>query len=227
MTDPLAPLLASDPVLASVADEVARRSGDDPGHDIHHARRVATWTLRLAEGRVPARLCVAAALLHDVVNVPKDSPHRALASTRSAELARQILGELGLDPTEAELVAEAIADHSYSRGKVPRSELGRALQDADRLEALGALGLMRCVSTGARMSAAYFEPEDPWAEHRSLDDARYSIDHFFTKLLRLPASMQTEAGRREAERRAEFMRSFLRQLGDELGSAPPAQRIHS
>jgi uncharacterized protein len=71
------------------------------------------------------------------------------------------------------------------------------------------------------MGARYFHPEDPWGCNRELDDRRYTVDHFFCKLLTLPATMNTEAGRREAERRVEFMRTFLRQLGDELGEPPP------
>ena len=106
---------------------------------------------------------------------------------------------------------------------MPATPLGRALQDADRLEALGAIGLLRCIATGVRMNGAWFDADDPWAEARPLDDARFSIDHFFTKLLRLPATMRTDAGRAEAERRAAFLREFLARLGDELGRpAPPA-----
>lgn len=114
-------------------------------------------------------------------------------------------------------VATAIRDHSFSRGAVPSSALGRALQDADRLEALGSLGIFRCVAAGVGMGAGFFHPEDPWALDRPLDDARYSVDHFFTKLLRLPETMLTEGGRVEADRRAGVMLSVLRQLGEEIG----------
>lgn len=212
----LTALLAGDPALAAVAEAAEALLDDDPGHDLHHALRVAKSALALAEGEVAPRLVVAAALLHDAVNVPKDSPERARASELSAAFARELLPRHGFSPDEVELVADAIVDHSYSRGAVPRSVLGMVLQDADRLEALGALGLMRCVSTGVRMNARFFDALDPWAERRALDDRRYSVDHFFVKLLGLPATMQTEGGRREAERRAEFLRVFLAQLASEL-----------
>lgn len=203
--------------LPELLAEARARLGDDPGHDLHHALRVASWTLRLGEGALEPRLCLAAALLHDVVNLPKDSPERARASELSADFARQCLPRHGFSPHEVELVAEAIRDHSFSRGATPLSPLGKALQDADRLEALGALGLMRCISTGVRMGARYFHPDDPWAEQRPLDDRSWSVDHLFTKLLSLPGTMQTEAGRREAERRARFLRSFIEALASELG----------
>jgi uncharacterized protein len=156
------------------------------------------------------------------VNVPKDHPDRALASVRSAEAARAVLARHGFSPDAVERIAAAIADHSFSRGVVPAHALGQALQDADRLEALGAIGLFRCISTGVRMGAAYFHEADPFARSRPLDDRAFSIDHFQTKLLKLPASFLTAAGRAEAERRADFLRQTLLQLADELGEVPPA-----
>ena len=217
--------IAADPALAALlADAYARdaaAAAPDPTHDTAHALRVADWTLRLGGEEVDAREAIAAALLHDAVNPPKDSPERSLASTHSAELALTRLGALGFAPDAAERVADAIRDHSFSRGAVPATALGRALQDADRLEALGAIGLLRCITTGVRLGGEWFHADDPWAEARVLDDTRWSVDHFFAKLLQLPATMRTAAGRAEAERRAAFLRAFLEQLGGELGRLPP------
>lgn len=192
---------------------------DDPGHDLEHHLRVVSWTLRCASEEVDRREAVAAGLLHDLVNVPKDDPGRASASERSADRARALLPEHGFEADAIARIAAAIEDHSYSRGATPRSALGDALQDADRLEALGALGLFRTVSCGTRMGARYFHATDPFGDSRSLDDRRYTVDHFFTKLLRLAPTLRTSAGRAEAERRAAFMQRFLDQLADELGHA--------
>lgn len=213
--------IEADARLAAIRDEAAARMGADldPGHDLEHALRVALWTVRLAEGEggVDRAEAIAAALLHDVVNLPKDHPERASASARSADVARELLPAHGFDDDATARVAEAIRDHSFSRGATPTTTLGRALQDADRLEALGALGLCRTLSTGAKMGAAYAHPEDPFGEARSLDDRRYTVDHFYEKLLRLPETLQTEAGRAEAAKRAAFLERFLVQLGEELG----------
>ena len=92
-----------------------------------------------------------------------------------------------------------------------------ALQDADRLEALGSIGIMRCYSTGVRMGTKYFDPEDPWAKGRELDDSAFSLDHFFTKLFRLPETMNTLAGREEAGLRLRPMQAFMDSLERELG----------
>lgn len=218
-------MLAVDPALATLLAEARARdmteAHPDPTHDVAHALRVAHWTLLLGGAAIDAREAVAAALLHDAVNPPKDSPERAQASVRSAELARVRLGTLAFSSAAIDRIADAIRDHSFSRGAVPATALGCALQDADRLEALGAIGLLRCVSTGVRMNGAWFHAEDPWAEARPLDDARYSVDHFYQKLFTLPATMRTPAGRAEAERRVAFLRAFLEQLGGELGKPAP------
>jgi uncharacterized protein len=211
-------IIARDPTLAELLEHARSVLDDDPGHDVEHCLRVAGWTLRC--GGEP-RESIAAALLHDIINVPKNDPRRAQASALCAAEARRLLPFYGFDAAAIDRIAEAIEDHSYSRGAIPRSQLGRALQDADRLEALGVLGLFRTISTGTRMGARYFDPNDPWAEQRALDDKRYGVDHFFTKLLGLSKTMQTDVGRAEAERRTEYLRVTLDCLSEELGIPRP------
>lgn len=213
-------LVDADRGLQGLSRQVRQRLDADPAHDFAHAERVALWALELAPGVEP-RQVVAAAFLHDMVNLPKDSPRRSEASELSAKEAERLLPGAGFDPSQVKLIADAIRTHSFSRGEVPKSDLGRALQDADRLEALGVLGVFRVISTGSRMAARYFDPDDPFAEQRALDDRSFSVDHFFTKLLELPATMQTDAGRREALRRVAFLREFLAELAREIGVTPP------
>lgn len=217
-------LIRDDAVLAELHAVALRSGAGDSAHDVAHAERVALWTLRLAPGVEP-RLAIAAALLHDNVNLPKDSPDRARASELGAAEAAKLLPALGFSETDTATVADAIRTHSYSRDEPPASELARALQDADRLEALGALGLCRVLSTGARLGARYFDALDPWAERRGLDDLSYTVDHFFTKLLGLSDTLLTPEGRREAKARTDYLLSFLAQLGREIGvSLPPSRR---
>ena len=205
----------ADPILTQILREVERRLDGDAAHDLGHLLRVADWTVRLC-AEVEAQVAIAAALLHDVVNIPKNHADRAFASERSAEVVRELLPGLGFDENTTSLIAEAVVDHSFSRGDVPRSALGRALQDADRLEALGVIGTFRCIATGVRFGAQFFDADDPWANDRELDDKRFSVDHFFTKLLGLPATFQTTAGRAEADRRVATMDALLHALGEEL-----------
>lgn len=213
--------IAADPALETILTRVRPRLEGDPGHDIEHALRVARTGLQLAGPEADGREMIAAALLHDVVNLPKDHPDRARASEQSEVVAVAWLRELGFDDDAAVRVGAAVRTHSWSRGEAPTSPLGAALQDADRLEALGVIGVFRTISTGAQMGAEYFDAADPWAAARDLDDKRYSVDHFFTKLFALAGTMRTEAGRAEAERRTHVMRALLVELGTELGVPLP------
>ena len=77
------------------------------------------------------------------------------------------------------------------------------------------------MSTGTRMGARYFADDDPFARERPLDDRAFSVDHFYAKLLGLPATMLTDMGRAEATRRAAFLEMTLAQLASELGEQLP------
>lgn len=220
MTLPLAPLLALDPRLSSVWAWVQENMPTDAAHDDAHLTRVARWTLRCAP-ELPAAQAVAAALTHDVVNLPKNHPQRARASELSAQEVRTHLSQLGFTPAETEEIALAVRDHSYSRGAIPQTRLGAALQDADRLDALGALGVLRVAGVGGSLGRAMLDPADPWAHERPLDDLKYTLDHFFIKLLRLDGTFLTPAGQAEARRRTLTMRAFLAELASELEVAPP------
>ncbi len=209
--------------LLRLHDYVKINTGEDPGHDLTHFLRVALWGLRFSERKIEPKLVIAAALLHDIINLPKDSPNRKEASKLSAEHARKILSDYGYTQEEIELIAEAIYDHSYSRGVRPRSFLGEVLQDADRMDALGALGILRLVSTGTRMNSIFFDKNDPWGENRKLDGAHKMVDHFFEKLFKIPGKMNTKAAREVARQRLNIMIMFLRDLGDEIGYPLPPQ----
>lgn len=219
--DDVLAMIERDAALSTLLDEVRRRMEVDPAHDVAHLVRVAHWAVRLSDGVADPRLAIAAALLHDIINIPKFSPERPLASERSAAVARQLMGSVGFEPSEVEIAAGAIRDHSYTRGAVPETALGRALQDADRLDALGVIGTFRCMAMGSYLGLALVDAEDPWAATRALDDRRFALDHFFTKLLRLPETFQTDAGKAEALRRTSVMRALLAELGRELEEAPP------
>lgn len=190
----------------------------DGAHDLGHLRRV--WkTARLIAMDVPAdgEILLAACFFHDLVNLPKDAPNRASASRQSAEAAVTFLRADGFPETKLAGVAHAIAAHSFSAGIPPETPEARILQDADRLEALGAIGIARMFHVAGQMGGGLFDADDPMALHRALDDSRFALDHLETKLLRLPDSMQTEPGRAMAEERADWLMSFRTRLLSEIG----------
>ncbi|MDE1862298.1 MAG: HD domain-containing protein [Thaumarchaeota archaeon] len=185
-------------------------AANDPAHDFAHIMRVCRNAAALAktEGADP-RLVIPAALLHDIVSYPKSDPRSSNSSSESARLARRILGRRNFTPLEIEEISDAIADHSYSRGAVPRTLTGKILQDADRLDAIGAIGIARAFTVGGSERRALYSPSDPSCSSRAPDDKKWTLDHFYKKLLLLEEGMNTRSARREARRRSKTMRNFL------------------
>ena len=137
-------------------------------------------------------------------------------AAESARLADELLPSLGFSTEQLALIREAIADHRFSSGRIPSSMEGKLLQDADRLDALGAIGIARTFAESA--TRALYDIDSPFPTARTADDNRYAIDHFFCKLLTLPETMHTPEARAIGRHRVEYMRGFLRELADELGS---------
>lgn len=194
----------------------------DAAHDLGHVRRVvkSATDLAVSEG-ADGQVVFAAAWLHDCVAVPKNSSDRAMGSRWAAVAASDFLEESGWNPERIPAIAHAIEAHSYTAAIEPRSLEAKVVQDADRLDALGAHGLGRCLMLAGSWKSALVHPTDPWALGRRLDDTRYAVDHFFEKLFKLPATMRTQAGRIEADRRSEVLRNFVRELARERGEASP------
>ena len=146
----------------------------------------------------------------------KDSPPRNESSRLSSLAAIQALTSLNYPAPQIEQIQNVITEHSYSRNLPPSSIESAILQDADKLDALGAVGIWRTVSCGARMNASYYDLQDPAANARSLDDRKFTLDHFENKLFKLPFRMNTEEGRKMADQPVHFMRTFLTQLRNEI-----------
>jgi uncharacterized protein len=109
-------------------------------------------------------------------------------------------------------VAHAIETHSFSAALVPGTIEAKIVQDADRLDALGAVGLARMFYTAGRMGSSLAHGTDPAGLHRPLDDKAYSLDHIAVKLATLPGTMQTVAGRRMGEERLRALTAFRDQF---------------
>lgn len=200
---------------------IGHDDGSDGSHDVHHARRVLLNAQEIADresAQADMRVLTAAAYLHDLVNVPKDSPDRSRASSLSADAAGPILKTLGFTPDEIEATQHAIVAHSFSANIPPETLEAKVLQDADRMEALGALGIARTFYTAGKLSSALFDGDDPFGTNRQLDDTRFAIDHFKLKLLGLADTMQTAAGTKVAVERSNAMRRFLDDLAAEIGA---------
>lgn len=189
-------------------------SQDDGAHDVQHLNRVWHTASTLLESTPQAdRLVVlVACFLHDLVNVPKNHPDRARASRLAAQEARCKLEYMDFPSDKIDAVVHAIEAHSFSASITPITIEAQLVQDADRLDALGAIGLARLFYTAGRMGSALAHPSDPLAKDRPLDDQAYALDHIAVKLDSLPASMQTPAGRELAYARLAELHVFRDQF---------------
>jgi uncharacterized protein len=209
-----------DALLARLdAIAAARCAGAGPAHDVLHVRRVATtaWTIARDEG-ADARVAAAAALLHELFNYPKNHPESARSGEVCAEHAAEVLRAEGCDAGFVDAASYAIRVHPFSLGVVPTTLEAKVLQDADRLDAIGAVGVARCFATCGELRSPLYAERDPLCRAREPDDRRSGVDHFFKKLLRVPGRLNTGAGRRMAEKRVAFLRLYLEELASEIGS---------
>ncbi len=194
------------------------RHAEDAAHDAMHIHRVVANARALAEAEgADCAVVLPAAWLHDCVIVPKDSLERMMASRLAATAAAAYLHDLGYPAVHIPAIQHAIEAHSFSARIAPRTLEAQVVQDADRLDALGAVGIARTLMLGGAMGKPLYDADEPFPVARAADDGENVLDHFFVKLLTLSDTMQTRAGRAEAERRTDFMHRYLAQLGDEIG----------
>lgn len=207
-----------DALILSLEATARARCTDDPAHDWLHVRRVVASARTIADADGADRaVCVAAALLHELFNHPKGHPESHRSGEVCAEHARALLRERGAPEAFVEAVGYAIAVHPFSLGVTPTTLEARVLQDADRLDAIGAIGLARCFATCASMRRPFYEEGDPFCERRAPDDKLWGIDHVYKKLLKLRDGMHTATGRALAARRNAVIERFMDDLRAEIG----------
>lgn len=191
---------------------------NDPSHDFAHFKRVTFNALEIAKQEgADLETVMAAAWLHDYVNIPKSDPRRSQASRISAQAAVKFLASIGFQESKLEAVAHAIEAHSFSANIEAKTIEAKAVQDADRLDAIGAIGIARCFSVGGQMNAEFYSPDDPLAFNRARDDRKYSVDHFYVKLFKVAETLKTETARKMGRARVNFMKNFLAEMGKEAG----------
>ncbi|MFO0624843.1 MAG: HD domain-containing protein [Polyangiales bacterium] len=207
------------PDVLTALTQAARAAceGADAAHDWQHVTRVRETAVRLARhAGASVVVCELAALLHELFNYPKGHPDSKRSGEVCAERAAALMFSHGVDPATAEAVRYAIAVHPFSLGVTPDTLEAKVLQDADRLDAIGAIGVARCFATCADMKRPFYDPDDPWCDHRAPDDKLWGVDHFAKKLLRLEGIFHTDAARTLARARTAFMRAYLDQLAGEI-----------
>jgi len=206
-------------VLDSLRNEVKKRIENDPAHDFEHTLRVYKNAQKICKKeKANEKLVLSAALLHDIVSYPKSDKRSKTSSIKSATKSKHILGKLDFSKEEIAIISDAIRDHSFSQNKIPKTLEGKILQDADRLDALGAIGIARVFATGGSLKRPFYKIDDPFCKRRIPNDKTWTVDHFFQKLLKLESLMNTKSGKAEAKKRTKIIKEFLNQLKQEISN---------
>jgi uncharacterized protein len=211
-----------DPRVAFCRNTAMSNGPTKPSHDADHVRRVVTLSRHLARAEGADEALVAcAAYLHDMERGREDAGGEDHA-VAGARVAREVLTECDLFTAhDVRLVADAIASHRFRSGPDPSTVEARCLHDADKLDALGAVGVGRAYMMAGEHGQRLHSTVDGRAEARhvgEIDHSRYSpVEEYTVKLRHLPDRMTTEEGRRLALRRARFMASYFEELEAEVG----------
>lgn len=204
-------------VIDSIKKEVKKRMKNDSAHDFEHTMRVYKNAQKICKyEKANKKLVLSTALLHDIVSYPKSDKRSKMSSIESAKKSKQILEKFDFSTEEITIISDAIRDHSFSQNKTPKTLEGKILQDADRLDALGAIGIARVFATGGSLNRPFYKIDDPFCKKRTPDDKTWTVDHFFAKLLKLESLMNTKSGKIEARQKTKVLKDYLKQLKQEI-----------
>ncbi len=193
-----------DPVHEQIRKDVRTALSRPGSHGFDHVGRVTALCMRIgrAEGADMAIL-IPAALLHDIAR-PLEKEQGIPHEQEGARMAEEYLASIGYDAAAIPAIAAAIRTHRFRSAEKPVSLEARVLSDADKLDALGAVGIARTFMRAG--------------EHGTpIEDG---IAHFHEKLLKLPGLMYTETGRQVAQERHAFLLQFLERLTEEMADRP-------
>jgi uncharacterized protein len=191
--------------------------GADPAHDLSHIVRVCSNARKIGEREgANMQVLMLAAMLHDAGSQPKGADEPQQSVSESSRAAEDFMKKKGVPEDVIDQVLYAIDVHRFSKGICPTTLEARILQDSDRLDAIGAIGIARVFLTGGSLGRELYHPLDPFCRTREPDDLKWNLDHFFAKLLRLEVGMHTETAKDMAAKRAEVLRRYLGDLEMEI-----------
>ncbi|PZP57256.1 MAG: phosphohydrolase [Micavibrio aeruginosavorus] len=197
--------------------EDAWKSNDDPSHDMAHVMRVVNSAKEISKAeKGKLEIVLPAVWLHDCVNLPKDHANRHKASLYAADYAVQSLQHCGYTAEDLNAIHHAIEAHSFSANIEPKTLEAKIVQDADRLDSLGAIGIARTFAVSGILKRPLFDNEDPLAKNREANDKIYGLDHFFIKLYRIAETLHTDKAREIGHARVAFMKEFAAQIEKEV-----------
>lgn len=190
----------------------------DPSHDFAHAFRVLKNAEIISKKeKADIDIIIPASLFHDLIVYPKYLPESKFEHEESAEKAGCILEKIKEYPkNKIDMVKECIRTCSFSKGVKHIILEAQVLQDADGLEATGAVSIMRTFASSGNWGRPFYHLDDPFCKNRKADANKYSLDLFFVRLLKVHDRMYTQTAKKISLRRTKFLRKFLDELKDEL-----------
>ncbi len=204
-------------IINSLKQEVRNLIINDSAHDFDHIMRVFKNAQKICKKENACeKLVLSAVLLHDVVSYPKSDKRTKSSSIKSAEKSKKILKKFNFTKEEIQIISDAIRDHSFSRNTIPATLEGKILQDADRLDAIGAIGIARVFAVSGSEKRSFYNIKDPFCKNRTPNDKIWALDHFYRKLLKLESLMNTKSGKIEAKKRTKVLKDFLNELKKEI-----------
>ena len=195
---------------------------DSSGHDISHLERTMNTALYMQEQEGGDRIIIGiASFLHDVHRIMQNESGHFVSPKDSLEVIKKILSNIDLSQEEIEKICYCIEYHEeYNWNGNNVNDINTLiLQDADNLDAIGAIGIARCFCYGGAHNIAMYEDKTPLNEKNDYQEAKgddeTSIQHFHHKLLKLGDNMNTNTAKKIAKQRTEYMREFVKQFLNE------------
>jgi uncharacterized protein len=214
--NPVDPINPIDKVIKKSEEFMNKNSYS--GHDYLHVSRVYNLAKQIGkEENADLLILEVAAIMHDLGRHDETLDPSKDHAIESAKYAKIILEECDFPKEKIDAVLYCIKTHRFSKGIIPNTKEAKILQDADKIDGLGAVGIMRVFSVGKEKNRLNYNPKDPFGKTRTeLDEKKYNMDHFYTKLFKLKGLMHTSAGKRIAEKREDYMKKFIEELGLEI-----------
>ena len=199
---------------------VSKMPENDPSHDVEHIKRVlaAAKLIQKAEGG-DLEILIPAVLFHDIITYPKNHERSKFSTDESAKVIWHILENYkgySYPKKKALAVMDCILQCSWSKGLPATTLESKILQDADRLEAVGAIAIMRTFTSGGQMNRPLYNPRDPFCKKEIPEGVSASLDLFYQRLLKVFPTLHTATAQRIAKRRVMLLDLFLWEFEQEL-----------
>ncbi len=193
--------------LKNCAEKFFEKGG---GHSFDHTLRVYNLAIKLANKKTDLQILTASCLLHDIARNKQEKGEVKCHAIKGGEMAEEILKKVNFPEKKIKDVQHAIITHRQSTKLEPKTIEAKILQDADRLDALGAIVIGRMFSTSGKMNIPFYDPNIPLEKKTKAGYSATTINGFQSKILKInPKKFHTKKGRKIAKKRYKFVKKFI------------------